>query len=122
NEITNGGGYGGNERTKPFLYDGLPDHLAALTVRRYGKTCYLDNQDASVYRYRWWWVQSQASYSCPTKDATHNYVYWNEKLDKINGGFSPANDALYAATMVAAMYRDWFGIPVVQKKDGSPDK
>jgi pseudolysin len=121
-EINYGGGYGGNERTGMLHYDGLPDHPSALMIKRDAKTktCYLENQSAGVFHFNFWGYLKPVSYECATTDQNHNDVYWNDKQDKTNGGYSPDNDVLYAGSMINAMYLEWFGIPAIQNADGSP--
>jgi len=122
NDITYGGGYGGNEQTGMLAYDGMPYHLAPLVIRRDDKKkrCFLENKNAGVYHYNFFGSLKLVSYGCPLANKYHNDVYWNESLDKRNGGYSTDNDALYASMMVNRMYEDWFGISVSQKADGSP--
>lgn len=118
-----GGGNGGNEKTGKFYYDGLRGDLPSLPILRDAKTniCYLENSDVVVYRYKKG-MEHIISYPCDTTDASHNHVYWNGELNTINGGYSPDNDALFAGTMINAMYQEWFGIPALKNPDGSAMK
>lgn len=122
NDITYGGGYGGNEQTSMLVYDGLPYHLAALTIRRddKNKICFLENQNVGIFHYNFWGSLKLVSYECASANKYHNGVYWNETLEIRNGGYSSDNDALYASTMINRMYEEWFGIPATQNADGSP--
>ncbi|CAM4446372.1 MAG: Zinc metalloproteinase [Legionella sp.] len=122
NNFSLGGGYGGNEQTSILMYDGLPNHLAAFLVRRdaTNQTCYMENQNASVYHYSFWGFLNLVSYSCASSNKYHNGVYWNESLDMRNGGYASDNDVLYATTIISKMFQEWFGIPVAQNSDGSP--
>ncbi|VVC74760.1 Zinc metalloproteinase [Aquicella siphonis] len=113
-----GGGMGGNLRTGKLMYDGLPGSLASLEVTRDAakNICYLQN---SLARVTDWRTQKTASYRCAKPDGRHASIYWNEGGDHVNGGYSPNNDALFAAKTINAMYQDWYGIPVLQK-NGQP--
>lgn len=121
NGVTYGGGYGGNEQTGVLIYDGRPYNLGALTISRddKNKRCFLENQIAGIYHH-YFWSLKLVSYECAATNKNHNEVYWNERFDKQNGGYSPDNDALYASFLVNSMYEQWFGISVSQNADGSP--
>ena len=57
-------------------------------------------------------------FSCPTAKALADKTFWTgygaDGYDKINGAFSPSNDALYVGQLIAAMYRSWYGVDVLQ--------
>lgn len=122
NDVIYGGGYGGNEQTGIVLYDGLPHHPSAFPIQRDDKnsTCFLSNQTAGIYNYNFRRSLKLVSYGCTSVNEFHNGIYWNENFNIQNGGYSADNDALYASTIIYKMYEDWFGIPAVQKEDGSP--
>lgn len=117
-ETVKGGGLGGNLRTGKLMYDGLDSGLASLEVTRdeARNICYLQN---SLARVTDWRTRKTASYACAKTDNQHNNVYWNEGADHVNGGYSPNNDALYAAKIINSMYQDWYNIPALEK-DGKP--
>lgn len=115
NRLTYGGGYGGNEQTGMLLYDGMPSHRSALTIRRNDQNhhCFLENETVGIYHFNFWGFLKLVSYDCPSPNKDHNELYWNEKTETRNGEYSSDNDALYGSTMVNAMYEEWFGIPVI---------
>lgn len=119
----NGGGYGGNTKTGKLVYDGLPNDLSALVIERdAANICYLKNPDVEMYDGRTGNGKRAAeiTFKCPTEDTKHNNVFWDGSMDTANGGFSPANDALYAGTKVQSLYKDWYKIPMLVKRDGKP--
>lgn len=118
-----GGGFGGNLRMGKLMYDGKKAHLAALDIQRdlEHKTCYLKNTYAKVTDAR---TGEEVSFACEQTDKAHNNLYWDGELDSVNGGYSPSNDALYAAKVIKGMYQTWYGVPVLIKKsaDGKSDE
>lgn len=115
---TVGGGFGGNTKTGAFVYDGLPNDLAPLTIQRdfFKHTCYLKNNDVTVTDSH---SGNTASYNCLRKDKVHNKVFWDGELGSVHGGFSPENDALFGGLVVKHMYKDWYNVPVLKNADGS---
>lgn len=120
--ITNtfGGGYGGNKKMGKLVYDGLMGDLDKLDVIRDSIkfTCYMQNKEVVVRDNRN--KNKISSYTCISKDSTHNKVYWNNTFDSAHGGYSPANDALYAGAVIKDMYQNWYNQPVLKNADGSP--
>lgn len=121
-----GGGYGGNKKTGQYIYDGLEGHLSKLNIMRDGeeKSCYLQNEDVLVDKCTSFsWGQCTSSrefiYECLKTDKNHNNVYWNGDLDKVNFGYSPSNDALFNGQVIKNLYRDWYGVPVLER-NGKP--
>lgn len=118
-----GGGYGGNKKTGKYAYDGAQGNLAALIIERNKNgTCYMRNGTVNIYD-----AKSQESsdpnevtFKCPSQDSKHNNVYWNGSMDPVNGGYSPVNDAIYAGTVVQALYKQWYKLPMLMNPDGSP--
>ena len=108
-----GGGFGGNEKTGKLIYDGLPGHLPFFIIKRddENKICYLENDDVVVKDMRKNFAIVQ--YPCPDTDPAHNNVYWDGEKDAVNGGFSPSNDLLYAATIVSDMFKKWYDTSVL---------
>lgn len=114
-----GGGYGGNLKIGRLIYDGLPNHLAALDVMRDDKSqiCKLETDQVRVSNQN---TGKEIDFKCKKTSATHNQLYWHNMSDSVNGGYSPANDALFGGEMVKKMYQDWYGISVLQYPSGQP--
>ncbi|MDI1352172.1 MAG: M4 family metallopeptidase [bacterium] len=114
-----GGGNGGNNTISIMSYDGSPGNLPILNFTRNDELaiCYLSNDEVTVSNFSQ--TQNIVHYPCPIRNPNHNNIYWNQNLDMANGGYSPANDAFYAATMARKMFNDWYHLaPIV--KYGKP--
>lgn len=122
-EPVQGGGLGGNLKSK-FVYDGLAGNLAKLDMERNAKTktCYLQNSLAKVFEFkgmrRGREMKELAHFDCEKLNTQHDNIYWNEG-EIVNGGYSPNNDALFAAKVINDMYQSWYHVPVLVKK-GKP--
>lgn len=120
-EVTDvdGGGFGGNIKMGKMTYDGAQGNLAKLMITRDAdtETCFLKNSDVIVKNYN----DSKAiSFGCSTMSEDHNNVYWDADFDKVNDGYSPANDAFFGGQVIKHMYQDWYGVPVLKNSDGKP--
>jgi pseudolysin len=118
-----GGGFGGNQRAGKLIYDGLENHLASLNIKRDPETntCFIQNTDVTVKRCtRFDYARfvcrqsSDISHACGSPDPEHNHVYWSGEFDAINGGYSPANDALFNGNIVKELYKTWYGMNVLE--------
>lgn len=114
-----GGGNGGNLKMGKLIYDGGEGNLAGLTVTREdsSQTCFLKNADVTVKSYR---DSKVEKFTCAETAAEHNNVYWSGDQDAVNGGYSPANDALFGGAVIKNMYTDWYNVPVLLNSDGTP--
>lgn len=113
-EARDGGGFGGNQKMGKLVYDGLPDHLAKLTILFQPKKhlCLARNSDVTVSDER---NNKVVSFKCNQPDPDHNNVMWDGSFDQVNGGYSPTNDALFGGQVIKRMYQDWYGVPVLTK-------
>jgi len=101
------GGFGGNVRIGQLSYSGDTTGFPALTVSRTADgVCYLSNKNAVIET-----SHAVITYNCPAADPAHHNLFWNAYLGMVNGGFSPENDALYAADVLTNLFNDWYGIP-----------
>jgi pseudolysin len=114
---TDAGGFGGNKKMGMLVYDGLRGDLPKLNVKRdtNNQMCLLSNEEVTVKNARR--NDSIIQFACKEVAADHNGVYWDAAQDAVNGGFSPANDALYVGSVIKALYQDWYGVPVLVKDD-----
>jgi len=115
------GGFGGNVKMGKLVYDGKQGDLAKLDTTRadmFGE-CFLANPMVVVNNSSKF-IHTIIHFHCDQKSAEHDGVYWDDNLDAVNGGYSPANDALYAGKVIVAMYNDWYHVPVLVKQDGTP--
>lgn len=117
-----GGGYGGNKKMGKLIYDGLENDLPKLSIVRDEESdyCYLQNKEVKVDKCTGFsWGQCYRSeefkVKCGEINKEHNNVYWNGDLDKVNGGYSPSNDALFNGAVIKDLYKDWYGLPVLER-------
>ena len=115
-----GGGLGGNPKMGMTIYDGLPGNKPALDIYRdpIERKCFMQNdyvtiRDGRTVKYNLGSTAAVMSFACSRPNAEHGNIYWNGALGHVNGAWSPANDALYLADKVNAMYEEWFHIPVL---------
>lgn len=116
---TIGAGFGGNPKMGKLVYDGLKGDYPLLDIMRdkNKKTCFLKNknvvvQDCAKNPFPFG-DAPVAEFKCDTVDADHNKAYWDGDLDKVNEGYSPANDALYIGEVIKDMYQKWYQVPVL---------
>lgn len=114
-----GGGFGGNVKMGKMAYDGLRMHYGKLTLTREDKTkiCSLMNDDVTVKDYN---TNQPMQFGCVRPNKAHNNVFWDDQFDAVNGGFSAGNDALFGGQVIKRMYRDWYGVPALVNKNGTP--
>jgi pseudolysin len=115
-EYVTGGGFGGNPNIGQLIYDDSQDHLAAFPIRRQNQTCYLENNEIVVSNMI---TNKVMQFPCLDQDPEHNNVFWSGDFDQINQGYSPANDAMFAARVIKQFYREWYDVPALVKPDGS---
>ncbi|KTD00973.1 zinc metalloproteinase precursor [Legionella geestiana] len=104
-------GPGGNEKVKGYWY-GL-DANPTLDVPSSGAQCTMDNALVRLVRLNHEWDEDGkilGAFSYPCGQNTE---------DRVNGAFSPGNDAYYFANTVVDMYKNWYGLHALQKPDGS---
>lgn len=117
------GGYGGNVKTGKLIYDGLAGDLPSMSMIRHHVIASVYN---CYYRNAQFFVsaplgrKSELSFACNNTNRQHNNIYWNGDIspqspsyDTVNGGYSPANDALYNSKAVFDMYRNWYGLEAI---------
>lgn len=112
-EEVSGGGFGGNEKMGELIYDGLSANLPALSIQRDAQsgTCYLQNSEVTVKDGEH--SDRIAEFACKDGNTDHNNVFWSADFDKVNGAYSPSNDALFIGKVVKDMYQKWYGLPVL---------
>lgn len=129
NSAVQGQGYGGNSKTGEYVFG---KNFPYLNITRNAKNaqCFMENTDVKIIdmeheedpllpiRRR-----VPLAFSCPKND-TGSLVFWTGKnadgYDRANGANSPSNEAIYAGEVIKNMYREWFGIDVLHKRNGAP--
>lgn len=103
-------GPGGNDKVHEYWYgrDGLP----ALNVNKNNDTCIMDSQKVRLVNLgmAWDWYSRLLN--------AYQYPCGSNQGDKINGAFSPMNDAYYFGHTIVDMYRNWYGLNALQTNDG----
>lgn len=117
-------GSGGNAKTGEYYY-GV--NYPNLSIKRDEtlKSCYMENKDVHV-------IDMGHEYSARNRAMRFdclNGVNGDPRLfrtgvngdgyDRINGAFSPANDALYSGNVIKNMYKEWYGLDVLSQ-EGRP--
>lgn len=113
-----GGGYGGNPKMGKIVFSGEKSTYPVLQMTRDAatNTCMIKNKNVEVKD------DTDASgpfssthsehFNCEKVNKKYG-IYWDADQDAVNGGYSPANDALYIGTIVNNMYQDWYQVPVL---------
>lgn len=112
-----GGGFGGNQKRGRVSYDGLPGNLSSFLISRdvSTKICTFKNRDVDVIDNR---TDTFMQFPCEKPDEKHNGVYWSGSFDEINGGYSPANDAMFGGSVVMQLYQQWYNTPALIDSNG----
>lgn len=113
------GGFGGNHKTGLKIFDGLEGHGKSFTVERDAgnNLCYMQNKNLIVKNYT---NKKVMTFTCNETSPEHNTIYWNANHDQVETTWSPSNDALAGAEITRRMFRDWYNMPMLINKDGTP--
>ena len=120
-------GYGGNLLTGITQYGQDRPKLSLRRDELYGR-CFMENNQVRVIDMKHLYGQyrpTAMSFKCPiTRNSANEFWtgYHKDGYDKVNGAFSPSNDAFYAAEMIRSLYKDWYHIEPLLDRDGSPMK
>lgn len=119
-----GTGYGGNAKTGQYIF-GKTYPLLDLTYDSLLKTCYMENTSVKVVNmeHEYHSLNLPMKFRCRKYQDNNPLTFWtgygNDGYDKVNGAFSPTNDALYSGYVIKHMYHDWYDVEVLSKK-GKP--
>jgi pseudolysin len=116
------GGNGGNAKEGMFSYDGKNHHYPKLTMLRDSskKMCYLQNSEVVVQNCNAnCSVVNVSQFGCEVPHPGHGFEFWNGTSEMANGGYNPANDALFIGKVVQEMYRKWYNVPALQDRQGN---
>ncbi|TAL58718.1 MAG: peptidase M4 family protein [Legionella sp.] len=107
-------GPGGNEKLGEYWYgkDGLP----GLNVTKHGAVCAMENQDIQLINLNSTWDYNHQIVGI------FQYTCEQSTEENINGAYSPTNDAYFFGQTVVDMYKNWYGVNVLQNPDGTPMK
>ena len=115
-----GAGYGGNARTHKYQYGKAFPYLSIQRDEDLAR-CYLRNETVTVMDMHSHFDELKSevmSFDCQNESPANSGIYWTgagDGYDRINGGFSPSNDALFVGNVIHDMYKKWYGVEVLTK-------
>lgn len=119
-------GFGGNDNMGVHQY-GKDLPLLKLSRDTDDGKCYMDTADVKVVDMQHSESPSSEppmSFNCPIDQSKPVNAFWTgyrgDGYDRINGAYSPSNDALYIAPIIKQLYRDWYNMEVLTNADGTP--
>ena len=115
-----GRGYGGNVHAGVHQFgDDYP--LLQLTRNDQTGICYMENAHVKVVdmMHRYIGRNQAMHFLCPDNvrqsDGSFLTGYKGDGYDKVNGAYSPSNDALYAGNIIYDMYKNWYGVSALEE-------
>lgn len=104
-------GPGGNEKTGEYWYGraGLP----TLEVTQNGDVCIMESPQVRLVNLGSSWDETS------TMITPFRYMCNKNIGDRVNGAFSPTNDAYYFGHVIVNMYQEWYGLNALQNPDGT---
>lgn len=107
----NDSGPGGNDKNHEYWYgkEGLP----ALDVTQSGAQCVMNTPKVKLVNLNFAWDWS-GLFLTPFQ-----YACGANQEDRVNGAFSPINDAYYFGQTIVDMYQEWYGINALQDANGT---
>jgi pseudolysin len=106
-----GQGYGGNEKISQWHYGPNQSFLMLMRDASSGR-CTLENQWVSVIdmKSKTTGAGQLSAFSCGTLAESYWTGLEHDGYDRINGAYSPSNDALYIGGIIHEMYANWYGV------------
>ncbi|MBA3537860.1 MAG: peptidase M4 family protein [Tatlockia sp.] len=123
-EPVKGQGYGGNCKTGSYVF-GKDLPLLDLSRDNVSKKCFMENPAVKIVDMDNQKISANNAmeFDCMVNvgtDKTRFMTGYNgDGYDKVNGAFSPSNDAMYAGYVIKQMYRDWCDIEALTHR-GQP--
>ncbi len=115
-----GKGFGGNVHAGLHQFGG--DYpLLQLTRNDQTGMCYMENAHVKVVdmMHRYTGRNQAMHFMCGDNarqpDGSFLTGYMGDGYDKINGAYSPSNDALYAGDIIYDMYKNWYGVSPLEE-------
>ena len=113
-------GFGGNRRLGKYQYGKDKPYLDLSRDEQSG-LCFLENDQIKIVdmKHRMQHPNHPMTFSCIENHPQHLYWtgYFRDGYDKTNGSYSVSNDAMYFGDMIKTMYRDRYGVEVLQKNN-----
>lgn len=121
-----GRGFGGNRHAGLHQFGVILPKLQLMRDDKIGM-CYMENAHAKVvnmmhrYERRNQAMRFVCSESMRQSDNSFLTGYKGDGYDKVNGAYSPTNDALYAGNIIFDMYKNWYDIaPIEENEEAKP--
>lgn len=121
-------GFGGNKRAGLFNYSGAAEDYPLLEISRDDdkEKCFMETDLVKIIDMEGdYYSNGRAmSFSCPEAYMENTYYTGHDAdgYDKINGAYSPSNDALYMGFVINHMYKEWYNVDALENRDGSTMK
>lgn len=107
-------GPGGNEKVHEYWYG--KDELPGLEITKNNNMCVMEDEQVRLVNVNseWDWKDlHRKAFSYPCDNKADDYV---------NGAFSPSNDAYYFGHTIVSLFKDWYGLNVLQDQEGNFQK
>ena len=120
-----GKGFGGNVKIGEYAFDGSNYPFLELNRNDNTEICYMETRDVKIVDMKQGNFSNNEpiNFTCKSED-TDQTVFWTgyngDGYDRVNGAFSPANDAMYSGYVIKHLFHDWYGTEVLVNQDGSP--
>ena len=118
-------GAGGNERVGEYAYTGSTGDYPLLEITRDddSSACFMETKLVKV-------IDMDSDYSSNNKamkfecaqpygENTYKTGYEADGYDKVNGAYSPSNDAMFVGYVIHHMYKEWYNVDALTNRDGS---
>ncbi len=111
-------GFGGNRHTVKYQYGKEMPYLDLIRDDQSG-LCFLENEHIKVIdmHHRTQRPNHPMSFLCQEDSPEHTYWtgYARDGYDQVNGSYSVSNDAMHFGYMIKKMYRELYGVEVLQR-------
>ncbi len=119
-----GMGYGGNPKIGKCSFGKNYPPLELMQDAQ-GKLCFMENRHVKIVDMKHNQYAFNDAIRFPCKPVTNNpSIVWTgytgNGYDKINGAYSPSNDALYVGQLIHDLYQDWYNLSVLTTHIGDP--
>jgi pseudolysin len=120
--VVKGMGFGGNHLGGEYQF-GKDFPFLTITRDPISAICYMENDNVKVIDMEHQYVSHSKvmTFNCGQADPDASDRYWtgnnSDGYDLQNGAFSPSNDALYAGEVVRNLYKEWYGLDVLMKRN-----
>lgn len=120
-----GRGFGGNHKMGEYEF-GKDLPLLEITRDHDAELCFMENTSVKVVdmAHKYYSKNTPMQFICKRAPEQSSDIFFTgytaDGYDRDNGAFSPTNDALYAGYVIKHMYHDWYGLEVLNNRNGTP--